>query len=1467
MVLFYFDLSFKGSNVVSPSGNGYDFDWFYSNGTAVTNTGTVTDSNTENPKGLAGDTYKVAVTGNNGCTSDTLTVSLSNAQPLPTATLVEEEPSTGCNIGNGKLLATGDGVITTGFTYEWFLGSNTDAANALPGVTSKIPSSFLVNDRPYNLGGLNPGVYTVRITNTTTGCFTTLTETVTDDKEDPLQVDPDDIIITPQTSCDPANYGGSVDISNAVDGSTAAEIGNENGSFEEPSMQNNPNTGATNPITGNSNFYGFPSTISNPGAGYYSEDLIPGWVTDDPWGVLEIWRTGNNNNPYTAYEGNQWAELNSQFASALYFDVGTVPGTTMIWRFAHRGRASTDCMDLNIGSSLTPLSLVNQGNFCSQTVNTGPNTFNGWKIYEGTYVVPDGQYSTRFEYRSTNGSAPNVGNFIDGVEFFIDPFTFVGEFADGSGTPITDPENDGKFENLAAGTYQFVVKDNYTGCQSDIINVVVGDSTQVPPFAGAAIGSGSTSNTVCDVTNTTGGLFNGTAQINVLDGSPLIDYTFDWYDGAAASGTTNYTENENRYENLPAGTYTVLVTSKLTLCDTLISITIEDKVNVLFTNYDLTPDVSSTDNTDCGGSPNGTITLDVTALDAPPINGSGDYTFKYYVGNSVSGASVDDAVAPYEFTGLAEGNYTVEVVDNVNGCKTLPLTVSITDIPSKPDFSPAALGAGTNNNSVCDASLAGGDFNGKITVNPAIAGSAGEYAYEWFNGAGTLPADLIATATDSVITQIQGGTYSVKITHTAGNGCDTTISVTIQNTDNTIFTDFDLEGDVTTTDDNSCNSDNGTISLSTTALDAISDSDSYTFNLYSGNSAIGATIETVNTAPYSFDQLAPGNYTVEVIDNGSGCTTDPYTVTIGHDPDKPDFSPAALNAGTNNNTVCDDTLPGVSYNGQITVNPNTGAIGDFNYAWFDGAGVTTSHVPASSTNVLSGLKGGLTYTVRITGSNACDTTISVTIADDLSDKPITAAISAGSTKVDLSVCADNAAWPNGSLTASVSGGSSNYEYRWYYGSTVNSAQLLADGNNLATRKGTGSSNALIAGATTANLQNLDPGFYTLQVLDLDRGCLSVKRTFEIIDNTTAVDFTAQVNQHNFGCTLASATGEVEAVENTGGSTYSFEWYKGGSASGTPTATTQIVSNLADGTYTLKVIDNTTSCFYTQTVAVNKITPTLTTTPASVPQSNCDPDGEVSIVAATAFNPAGAPTGYTANDYTFTWYYGNNTSTLLVNGVDPGNGSNPQISVAGNTSSITELAAGNYTVVVTDNASGCISTQKTITVVDGISAQAPTVSMSGLNVDGAPRNTPNACANSDGYIVAEIIPFGGATYTYEWHEGSQDYAGDPSLGNLIVNGAPTNQGALNPQIDPLGVGTPANETHLSNVTSGIYTLVLIDGTTGCRFQKTYDLPFNGQQTTTTLAIKHVESCPDDGEASVGIADDAINRPGKCGRSSR
>jgi uncharacterized repeat protein (TIGR01451 family) len=181
----------------------------------------------------------------------------------------------------------------------------------------------------------------------------------------------------------------------------SCEVAITNGSFESPALSTTPPTP-------------YQTFVANKIAAYNEND-VPGW-TSFADSYIELWRNGNNTsgNP-PAYEGEQFAEINAYVNGSLYQDVYTIPGSVITWQFAHRGRAGVDTMNLKIGSPGATVAQINPTNNTTsfQTGNTA------WVVYQGTYTVPPGQTTTRFEYKavSTASGSQSVGNFIDAVRF------------------------------------------------------------------------------------------------------------------------------------------------------------------------------------------------------------------------------------------------------------------------------------------------------------------------------------------------------------------------------------------------------------------------------------------------------------------------------------------------------------------------------------------------------------------------------------------------------------------------------------------------------------------------------------------------------------------------------------------------------------------------------------------------------------------------------------------------------------------------------------------------------------------------------------------------------------------------------------------------------------------------------------------------------------------------------------------
>ncbi|MEQ9466991.1 MAG: gliding motility-associated C-terminal domain-containing protein, partial [Ekhidna sp.] len=551
------------------------------------------------------------------------------------------------------------------------------------------------------------------------------------------------------------------------------------------------------------------------------------------------------------------------------------------------------------------------------------------------------------------------------------------------------------------------------------------------------------------------------------------------------------------------------------------------------------------------------------------------------------------------------------------------------------------------------------------------------------------------------------------------------------------------------------------------------------------------------------------------------------------------------------NTVCDETLAIGTYNGQITVNSvPPGTEGDYTYAWFDGAGTSTPTAFTETNNVLSDAPGG-TYTVRITSlANACDTTIQVIIQNDLSDIPIIEANGLGSTVFDIDVCQGHPDYPSGGIDANVTGGSSNFTYEWYYGTGTNPTRLLDNADDIFTQKGiAGTASVDVTGADTEFISGLNPGNYTLRVLDNETGCYGATRTFVVEEDLPALALDPFTNiSDNFSCSAVNGTATANGTGATGVETY--EWYTGSSATGTPFLTAQTATGLDGGIYTVKYIDGATNCFATAQITIVDYDQTVTATAVvDQDQTNCDPNGTVRVNSNTvSWSPLGPPRGYAGPVFSYQWYFGPGTGTPITDGDDLGNGSDP---LGSTTNTMSGLAAGVYTVVVTDTETGCVSTTETVTVDDLISANAPDLEFEATFI-------PSSCDGVGDFRVRLATNPTGNTFSFEFYEGAQDYANTvvatplASGDQLVSNPGPTitvNVADEDTPLDPY-----VND--IAGVVSGIYTIVVEDQTTGCRYQEFYELPFIGQQTTTTITVENVDECPDNGVARVGLADNIV-----------
>lgn len=137
---------------------------------------------------------------------------------------------------------------------------------------------------------------------------------------------------------------------------------------------------------------------------------------------------GNSADAYgidRAAEGDQFAELNCETAGALYQDVLTVPGSTLYWGLEHSDRKGgqssrllvliSDTSELPEEFDPTNYDEIADLGLEDNIVLDVTSDEVAWKYHSGSYVVPEGQYVTRFYFVAGNGSTE--GNLLDNITF------------------------------------------------------------------------------------------------------------------------------------------------------------------------------------------------------------------------------------------------------------------------------------------------------------------------------------------------------------------------------------------------------------------------------------------------------------------------------------------------------------------------------------------------------------------------------------------------------------------------------------------------------------------------------------------------------------------------------------------------------------------------------------------------------------------------------------------------------------------------------------------------------------------------------------------------------------------------------------------------------------------------------------------------------------------------------------------
>lgn len=141
---------------------------------------------------------------------------------------------------------------------------------------------------------------------------------------------------------------------------------------------------------------------------------------------------------YDDQADNVYGELCAyEKGTAIYQDIKTAPGTLYKIRLKHASLYSgyLDKMQVMVGApgheqavEMTRTSVNGNGDtlneksttIATKVSNTGEsdrNHENQWETYEGTYLIPDGQTTTRFTFRSVDAKSMEHGNLLDDIVF------------------------------------------------------------------------------------------------------------------------------------------------------------------------------------------------------------------------------------------------------------------------------------------------------------------------------------------------------------------------------------------------------------------------------------------------------------------------------------------------------------------------------------------------------------------------------------------------------------------------------------------------------------------------------------------------------------------------------------------------------------------------------------------------------------------------------------------------------------------------------------------------------------------------------------------------------------------------------------------------------------------------------------------------------------------------------------------
>ncbi len=1418
-------------NAVVQNPANYTFDWYFYNFATSTRGSILPAANGtgQTRTGLAAGYYQAVITDNvTKCIATTTPVTqVTTSTVIPSASISQVAPQTSCDANQPNGILTSAGVAAgytspTDFTFEWYRGDNTLAANKIPIAGGPETVSGAKGETLNNAkgGGI---IYTVKII-TPLNCSATNKLTLIEDVNKPVVT----LSQSPNSICDAAKTNPVI----AYNGSVTATVTFTQGgvtsavTLPDPNYTFNWYDGTTTTTAHNPATSGGPTLSGLKDADYTATvtrtDLhctsVPQTktvlkTTIQP--ILSPTSTGSNNcDPALTPDGTVTAGLtNAQaghnYTYQWYEGSTTVAPSVALTAAANNGTSATA---IKVGGPYSPnkqytVYVLDISSGCDNTTTQSVSDVSVIPVLT-TSTIPNSMCSPASSY---NGKMiANVTNIPAGYN--ISNYTFAWFDGNTTATPHAPVVTAATLTTLDVGTYSVKGTNTLTGCVSSLYTNNVISAKIFPVLQPASTGSNN-----CDAALTPDGTVSYSVTNTLADPGP---FTQQWYTGSGdpiAAGLTILPvapNNGNQITaikvggpNIPAGSaphsYTVLVTNSITGCTNFTTASVPDVSVQPVIGTSTTP--NSVCDTNLGFQ--GTMTATWTNP-AGSYNFPADFTFawsKNGVGigspvTTISGASIT-------LTKLDVDSYSVIATNTKTGCISAASNNNVGNNKVFPVLTPAATGS--NN---CDNALTP---DGTATVG--AAGTPGPYTYQWYVGSG----DPIAGAFPTVPTAINNGqsataiklggptgaphSYTALVTD-SGTGCTAYSTAIVQDISVApILLTSPQPNDICSPSTSFAGSI--TVSLSVAQPVGTFPTD-YVFTWYDGGTT--ATLHAPQPSPTSLatlSKLDAGTYSVTGKNTKTGCLSPLATDMVADQKIQPAIQLAAVGSHNCTNTV----TPDGSATATITNNTHLPA-DDYNFVWTSVAptvavnasnnNITNFSTTATAINLGGPTNAPNSYKVTVTNNRTGCVNDNTAQVPDLSQKPTFTL-----TPNDNTVCTNVLAIPyNGHVD--VSGiahpllAGSPITYTWYDVNSITSALILPANHT-----------DLNFASVTDAWPNLGKGKYAATVTITSVDCTSDPVIVDVKDIPTLPTFSVTPTPST-NCVSGTDNGKVDVtVSNAGVNTFTFDWHKGNLVTDpavvapsviTSTTSTTSASVLQGGkNYTIQATNNQTGCkdSYTQTVVDGSILPTFTLTIVDNDKCIAPKDGKATVTGLTDPNALGGDT------YTVAF-----TSTVSA----------PQTGV-----SLTYLNQPKSfaSATVKNDRLGCTSAIVTEEIKDFLTY--PTITTSVTNSTNCAGGTPNGSAS-----VTAVIPVD--TYEYRWYAGSS-----VGVAGTEINGAaPTGIAGIS------GKQGAADFTVEVNLTS-----------TGCRDFKTITIQDASQlPLITPLDVTPNNNCtaPYDGTAFVNAA---------------